>query len=89
MPDNVEDLPRQNGLQATAQRLAIIRAVSSRPHATADELTEDVRAVIGSISRQAVYHALGVLSTRTWSAGYRRPDQQPATRIEFVRIIVA
>ena len=35
--------------------------MSSRPHATADELTDDVRAAIGSISRQAVYDTLGVL----------------------------
>jgi len=52
---------RENGLQVTAQRLAIMRAVSSRPHATADELIDDVRAVIGSISRQAVYDTLSVL----------------------------
>ena len=45
----------------TAQRLAIMRAVSSHPHATADELTDVVRGVIGSISRQAVYDTLGVL----------------------------
>ena len=45
----------------TAQRLAIMRAVSDHPHATADELAEDVRAVIGSISRQAVYDNLAVL----------------------------
>ena len=31
------------------------------PHASADELTDDGRAVIGSISRQAVYDSLGVL----------------------------
>jgi Fur family ferric uptake transcriptional regulator len=61
MPDNVEMLLRQHGLQVTAQRLAILRAVSNRPHATADALADDVRAVIGSISRQAVYDALGVL----------------------------
>ena len=41
-----------------------MRAVSSRPHATADELIDDVRAVIGSISRQAVYDALGVLADK-------------------------
>lgn len=41
-----------------------MRAVSSRPHATADELTNDVRAVIGSISRQAVYDVLGVLTEK-------------------------
>jgi len=55
---------RQHGLQVTAQRLAVMRAVSSRPHATADELIEDVRAVIGSISRQAVYDTLGVLADK-------------------------
>lgn len=52
---------RLHGLQVTAQRLAIMRAVSSHPHATADELTDDVRAVIGSVSRQAVYDTLAVL----------------------------
>ena len=64
MSHNVEDLLRQHGLQVTAQRLAVMRAVSSRPHATADELIEDVRAVIGSISRQAVYDTLGVLAEK-------------------------
>ncbi len=48
-------------MQVTAQRMAILRAVSARPHATADDLADDVRAVIGSISRQAVYDTLGVL----------------------------
>ena len=52
---------RQHGIQVTAQRLATMRAVSSHPHATADELTDNVRAVIGSISRQAVYDTLGLL----------------------------
>jgi Fur family transcriptional regulator, stress-responsive regulator len=59
--DDIEQQLRLHGVQVTAQRLAIMRAVSSRPHATADELAEDVRAVIGSISRQAVYDSLGVL----------------------------
>ncbi len=59
--DGVDQLLRQHKVQVTAQRLAIMRAVSSRPHATADDLTDDVRAVIGSISRQAVYDTLGVL----------------------------
>jgi Fur family ferric uptake transcriptional regulator len=48
-------------VQVTAQRLAIMRAVSANPHATADDLSDDVRALIGSISRQAVYDTLGVL----------------------------
>jgi Fur family ferric uptake transcriptional regulator len=61
MHGDVDQLLRDNGLQVTAQRLAILRAVSTRPHATADELIDDVRAVIGSISRQAVYDTLNVL----------------------------
>ena len=64
MNDGVEQLLRQHGVQVTAQRLAVMRAVSTRPHATADVLTDDVRAVIGSISRQAVYDALGVLADK-------------------------
>lgn len=44
----------------TAQRLAIAEAVAARPHATTEELTDDVRGRIGSISRQAVYDTLGV-----------------------------
>ena len=64
MTDAVVQLLRRHGVQVTAQRLAIMRAVSSRPHATADELTDDVRALIGSISRQAVYDTLGVLADK-------------------------
>jgi len=53
---------RQHGLQVTAQRLAVLRAVASRPHGTADDIEEVVRAEIGAISRQAVYDALGALA---------------------------
>lgn len=55
------ELLRQNGVQVTAQRLAVLRAVSERPHGTADDVAEAVRSDIGTISRQAVYDALGVL----------------------------
>jgi Fur family ferric uptake transcriptional regulator len=61
MVPDVTSLLRQHGLQVTAQRLATMRAVSARPHATADELAEDIREAIGSISRQAVYDTLAVL----------------------------
>jgi len=64
MSDDLDQLLRQHGLQVTAQRLAVMHAVASRPHATADELIDDVRAAIGSISRQAVYDTLGVLADR-------------------------
>jgi Fur family ferric uptake transcriptional regulator len=59
--DGIEQLLRQHGVHVTAQRLAIMRALSERPHATADDLADDVRGVIGTISRQAVYDSLGVL----------------------------
>ena len=61
MSESADQLLRQHGVQVTAQRLAIVGAVSAHPHATADELTDDVRSVIGSISRQAVYDTLAVL----------------------------
>ncbi len=57
-------LLREHGLQVTAQRLAVLRAVSGRPHGTADDLAEDVRAEIGAISRQAVYDALAILAEK-------------------------
>ncbi len=60
-PTGAADLLRQRGVQVTAQRLAVLRAVSDRPHGSADDVTEAVRAEIGAISRQAVYDALGVL----------------------------
>jgi Fur family ferric uptake transcriptional regulator len=41
--------------------LAVLRAVSGRPHSTADAIAEEVRADIGAISRQAVYDTLGLL----------------------------
>ena len=58
------DLLREHGLQVTAQRLAVLRAVSGRPHCTADDVAEGVRAEIGAISRQAVYDALGILADK-------------------------
>jgi Fur family transcriptional regulator, stress-responsive regulator len=55
-------LLREHGVHVTAQRLAVLRAVSSDPHCTAEEVAERVRARIGTISRQAVYDALGILA---------------------------
>ena len=57
------DLLRQCGIQVTAQRLAVLRAVSSEPHITADAVAEAVRGEIGAISLQSVYDALGILVT--------------------------
>lgn len=57
-------LLRQHGISVTAQRLAVLRAVSERPHSTADDIDKVVRAEIGAISRQAVYDALGAFTDR-------------------------
>jgi Fur family transcriptional regulator, stress-responsive regulator len=57
-------LLRGNGLQVTAQRLAILRAVAGRPHLTADEAVQAVRGEVGAISRQAVYDALAVFTEK-------------------------
>lgn len=70
-------LLREHGLQVTAQRLAVLRAVSSRPHGTADDIEELVRGEIGAISRQAVYDALGIL-TDTGLIRRIRPALGPA-----------
>jgi Fur family ferric uptake transcriptional regulator len=57
-------LLREHGLFVTPQRLAVLRAVSAMPHATADAVADAVRAEIGTISRQAVYAALGLLAAK-------------------------
>jgi Fur family transcriptional regulator, stress-responsive regulator len=55
-------LLRRYGVQVTAQRLAVLGAVSAQPHSTAAEIDSAVRGQIGAISLQAVYDALGTLT---------------------------
>jgi Fur family ferric uptake transcriptional regulator len=57
-------LLRRHGVQVTAQRLAVLRAVSGRPHSTAADIDAAVRAEIGAISLQAVYDAVGTLTDK-------------------------
>ena len=57
-------LLRRHGVQVTAQRLAVLRAASSGPHSTADDIYKVVQAEIGAISRQAVYDALATLTDK-------------------------
>ena len=64
MPADSVPLLRAHGLQVTPQRLAVLRAVSARPHRTAEEIDKVVRAEIGAVSRQAVYDALGTLTDK-------------------------
>ncbi len=53
---------REQGVQVTAQRLAVMRAVGDQPHSTAAEITSEVRGKIGAVSLQAVYDALAMLT---------------------------
>ncbi len=53
-----ETLLRRHGLRVTAKRLAVLRAVSERPHSTTDDILQAVEAEVGGISQQAVYDAL-------------------------------
>lgn len=64
MSDGLARVLQDRGVQVTAQRLAVLRAVGARPHCTADEVAEEVRSKIGAISRQAVYDALAMLSEK-------------------------
>jgi Fur family transcriptional regulator, stress-responsive regulator len=73
------DLLRERGIQITAQRLAVLRAVSRRPHSTADAVAEVVRDEIGAISLQSVYDALSLLATE----GLIRRIQPPGSPARF------
>lgn len=73
------DSLRVKGLQVTAQRIAVLRAVSENPHRTADDIAEVVRSEIGAISRQGVYDALGILSDK----GLLRRIQPPGSPARF------
>jgi Fur family transcriptional regulator, stress-responsive regulator len=64
-PADNDALLRRHGMQVTAQRLAVLRAVSDGPHSTADDIYTVVRAELGAISRQAVYDALAALTDKT------------------------
>jgi Fe2+ or Zn2+ uptake regulation protein len=55
---------RDHGLSVTAQRLAVLRAVTGRPHGTAETIAEEVRTELGTVSRQAVYNVLGALADK-------------------------
>lgn len=55
-------LLKDHGLQVTAQRMAVLRAVASSPHLTANSVADTVRDEIGTISKQAVYDTLSLLT---------------------------
>jgi Fur family ferric uptake transcriptional regulator len=57
-------LLRRHRVQVTAQRLAVLQAVSGLPHGTAAEIAAVVRSEIGAVSVQAVYDALATLTEK-------------------------
>ena len=58
----VSDALKSAGMQVTAQRLAVYRAVQTSPHSMADEIFQKVRQDLGVISRQSVFDALNTMS---------------------------
>lgn len=61
MPATYAQDLRARGVQVTAQRIAVLRAVDGQPHMTADDVAESARAELGAISLQAVYDGLTTL----------------------------
>ncbi len=57
-------LLRERGVQVTAQRLAVLRALAATPHSTAADIGTVVRAELGAVSLQAVYDALATLTEK-------------------------
>jgi Fur family ferric uptake transcriptional regulator len=55
-------LLRRHGLNVTAKRLAVLRAVSDLSHGSADDIATLVRGEIGALSLQAVYDALAAFT---------------------------
>jgi Fur family ferric uptake transcriptional regulator len=70
---------RRHGIQVTAQRIAVLRAVADQPHITAEAVAAAARAEIGAISLQSVYDALGLLLSR----GIIRRIQPPGSPARF------
>jgi Fur family ferric uptake transcriptional regulator len=64
LPVDHAALLRRSGLQVTAQRIAVLRAVADRPHGTADDIERSVRAELRTVSRQAVYDALAAFADK-------------------------
>lgn len=56
------ELLRSAGLRVTQPRLAVLEAVRANAHLAADQVSDRVRARIGTVSTQAVYDALNTLT---------------------------
>jgi Fe2+ or Zn2+ uptake regulation protein len=73
-----EALLRSRGLRVTRPRLAVLEVLTaSRRHLDVDEITEEVRGRLDSVSTQAIYDVLGALS-RAGLARRIEPAGSPA-----------
>ena len=70
-PSDFAEQVRNAGLRVTRPRVAVLEAVSNRPHADTDTIFTAVRAGLPEVSRQAVYDVLAALT----SAGLMRRIQ--------------
>ena len=61
-PDNADRL-RGSDLRVTRPRIAVMDAVHGNPHADTETIFDAVRAVLPTVSRQAVYDVLNALTT--------------------------
>ena len=52
MPSSPSDLLREHGLHVTAQRLAVLQAVSAFPHSSANEVLEKVQEQVEKLRDQ-------------------------------------
>lgn len=55
-------LLRSAGLRVTPPRLAVLDVVTGRPHSDAESIARAVRGRLGSVSTQAVYDVLNILT---------------------------
>ncbi|MBT8162402.1 MULTISPECIES: Fur family transcriptional regulator [Arthrobacter] len=68
---------RAGGRRVTKQRLAVLTAVETRPHSTAEAVLEAARQELPAISAQAVYVVLGDLTELGMLRRFE-PPQSPA-----------
>jgi Fe2+ or Zn2+ uptake regulation protein len=75
LPPDVEQLLRAADLRVTGPRVAVLTAVHDLPHADTDAIIGAARQHLGTVSHQAVYDVLRVLTT----AGLVRRIEPPGS----------
>jgi Fur family ferric uptake transcriptional regulator len=74
---SLEDVLRTHGLRVTRPRLAVLEILGQGGHLEVDEIAQQVRQRLDSVSTQAVYDVLGALS-RAGLARRIEPAGSPA-----------